>query len=69
LNLALYQSAYGNKGNQYREVRQLTLGLPVFKPEGYPQLRDFFQKAAAQDQQQVVLDRVSAAAAAAATGH
>jgi hypothetical protein len=65
-NEALYQMLYGNKGGEFQEIRQLTLGTPLYKAAQYGELRDFFQKAAAQDQQPVVLERLATAAAGAA---
>ena len=62
--LALYQTLYGAKGSEFQEIRQITVGTPFFKTEEYPQLRDFFQKASAQDQQQLVLERVASTASA-----
>jgi hypothetical protein len=43
----------------------MALGKTVYSKDEYPQLRDFFQKVNAQDQQQLVLDRAPAAAGAA----
>ena len=60
---ALYQAIYSNANGAYHEVRQITLATPIYKAEQYPQLREFFQKASAQDQQQVVLERAAVAAA------
>ncbi len=62
--MAEYQAAYGGKGGSYKQERLLALGNTIYQKSEYPQLRDFFQKVGAQDQQQVVLDRVAAAAAA-----
>jgi len=62
--MAAYQAAYGGKGAAYSQVRLLALGNTIYNVTDYPQLRDFFQKVGAQDQQQVVLDRVAVAAAA-----
>jgi hypothetical protein len=41
------------------------LGNTVYLKDQYPQLRDFFQKTGAQDQQPVVLDRTADAAGSA----
>jgi len=54
---ALYQAIYKNENASYVQVRQLAVGTPIYKPEDYPQLRDFFQKSGAQDQEQVILKR------------
>ncbi len=62
--MADYQVAYGGKGSVYKEARLLAIGNTIYKTTDYPQLRDFFQKVGAQDQQQLVLDRVAVAAAA-----
>jgi hypothetical protein len=43
----------------------MALGKTVYSKDEYPELRDFFQKASAQDQQQVVLDRAPASVGAA----
>lgn len=67
-NLAEFQEAYGSKGSEYQQVRQMAVGSPLFKADEYPELRDFFQKASAQDQQPLVLKRVPVAAAAATGG-
>ncbi len=62
--MAEYQAAYGGQGSIYKQVRLLALGNAIYKASEYPQLRDFFQKVGAQDQQQVVLDRVAVSAGA-----
>jgi hypothetical protein len=67
-NLALYQMVYGTKGQELQEIRQIELGTAVYKPEEYPQLRDFFQKTSAQDQQPIVLERTAITTAAGNTG-
>jgi hypothetical protein len=54
---ALYQAIYKNDNGTYVQVRQLAVGSPIYKAEAYPQLRDFFQKSGAQDQEQVILKR------------
>lgn len=59
---ALYQIVNQHNGDTFAQVRQITVGNIFYKVEEYPQLRDFFQKASAQDQQQVVLQRMAAAA-------
>ena len=41
--------------NQVIIARQLTRGFTIVKPEEYRDLRDFYQKVAATDQQQLVL--------------
>ena len=68
-HLAVFQEQYVSKGSEYQQVRQMALGTPLFKAAEYPDLREFFQKANAQDQDPLVLKRVPVAAAAtAATG-
>lgn len=62
---ALYQAIYKSDGGMYVHLRQLTVGTPIYKTEEYPQLREFFQKSGAQDQQQVVLTRTLAETGAA----
>lgn len=64
-NLALYQAVYGSKGTKIELIRQITVGTPLYKTEEYPQLRDFFEKAGAQDEQPIVLSRTAAPATAA----
>ncbi len=58
---AAYKASYSFKGNAYDQNRLLALGVTRYKKEDYPQLRDFFQKAGAQDQQQIVLRQSPAA--------
>jgi hypothetical protein len=55
--LALYQSIYRNDNGMYSHARQLAVASPIYKADAYPQLRDFFQKSGAQDQEQVILKR------------
>jgi Domain of Unknown Function with PDB structure (DUF3857)/Transglutaminase-like superfamily len=55
-------------GSTYSVDRVVVLGQPLFKVQEYAQLREFFQKANAQDQQQVVLERSPVAAAPAGEG-
>jgi Domain of Unknown Function with PDB structure (DUF3857)/Transglutaminase-like superfamily len=67
-NLALFQELYGSKGSEYQQVREMALGTPLYKAAEYPDLRDFFQKASAQDGEPLVLKRAPAAAATATGG-
>lgn len=67
-NLALFQEGYVAKGSQYQQVREIAVGTPLFKAAEYPDLRDFFQQASAQDQEPLVLKRVPAAGATASAG-
>ena len=62
---AAYSAKYSVKGSAYNQERLLALGVTRFKAAEYPQLRDFFQKAGAQDQQQLVLKRATVTADAA----
>ncbi|MGA8530050.1 MAG: hypothetical protein WB622_10070, partial [Acidobacteriaceae bacterium] len=66
--LAYFQEVYGSKGSEYQQVREMALGTPLYKAVEYPDLRDFFQKANAQDQEPLVLKRVPVATTAAAAG-
>jgi hypothetical protein len=61
---AQYVADYAGAGGTYQQQRALAMANTIYKPDEYPQLRDFFQKVGAQDQQQVVLDRTPAAASA-----
>ncbi|MGB9030421.1 MAG: transglutaminase, partial [Acidobacteriaceae bacterium] len=60
-----YIAKYGGSGSVYQQARLMALGKTVYSKDEYPELRDFLQKASAQDQQQVVLDRTPVAASAA----
>jgi hypothetical protein len=57
---AEYKSVYSDTANTYKQVRLLAIGNTLFATKEYPQLRAFYQNAATQDQQQVVLERTSA---------
>ncbi|MGC1871036.1 MAG: DUF3857 and transglutaminase domain-containing protein [Acidobacteriaceae bacterium] len=61
---AEYKSVYGDPANSYQQVRLLALGNTLFSTKEYPQLRQFYQNAATQDQQQVVLQRTPVVTAA-----
>jgi hypothetical protein len=54
-----YRVKYAMSGNTYQQTRVVWMGNAVYKTEQYPDLRDFFQKTAAQDQQQLVLVRTA----------
>ena len=58
---AEYKSVYGDTANKYQQVRLLVLGNTLYQTKEYPQLRSFYQNAATQDQQQVVLQRTPTA--------
>ena len=60
-----YIAKYGGSGSVYQQARLMALGKTVYSKDEYPELRDFLQKASAQDQQQVVLDRAPVSASAA----
>jgi hypothetical protein len=62
---AEYVAKYAGSGSTYQQARLMALGKTVYSKEEYPQLREFFQKISAQDQQQVVLERAPVAASAA----
>ncbi|HEY6446967.1 MAG TPA: DUF3857 and transglutaminase domain-containing protein [Acidobacteriaceae bacterium] len=62
---ATYVVKYAQSGNVYEQGRLLAVGKTVYSKDQYPELRDFFDKASAQDQQPVILDRTATAAAAA----
>jgi hypothetical protein len=64
--LAAYNVKYKSDANTFSEDRVIVVGSARFKKEEYPQLRDFFQKAGAQDQQQLVLKRSPVEAASGA---
>jgi hypothetical protein len=61
---AEYKSLYGDTANKYQQVRVLVLANTLFATKEYPQLRSFYQSAATQDQQQVVLQRTPTATVA-----
>lgn len=52
-----YKSVYSQTAGGYTAVRLEALGNTIFTQKDYPMLRGFFQSAAAQDQEQVVLRR------------
>ena len=56
--LAIYKANYNSQGSVYTQTRVMAMGTPLFKKEEYSELRDFYQKASAQDQQELVLKRV-----------
>ena len=60
---AEYKSVYADTANSYKQMRLLAVANTLFATKEYPQLREFYQNAATQDQQQVVLDRTPTAAA------
>lgn len=49
---------YAGSGKVYQEARLVVVGNTIYKAAEYPQLKGFFQKLTAQDQQQVVLEKV-----------
>ena len=64
--MAVYKANYTSQGDTYNEQRIVAMGNTLYKKEEYPELRDFFQKAGAQDQQQLVLKRAPVEAASGA---
>jgi hypothetical protein len=56
---AEYKSVYNDTATSYKQVRLLAVANTLFATKEYPQLREFYQNAATQDQQQVVLQRTS----------
>ena len=59
---AIYRATYSVEGNVYHEMRIEGVGITLYKPADYAQLREFFQKTGAQDQEPVVLKRTAIAA-------
>jgi hypothetical protein len=55
---AEFITKYAGSGSVYQEARLLAVGNTIYKAADYPQLKGFFQKLAAQDQQVVVLEKV-----------
>lgn len=66
--MATYATHYEQKDGVYRQQRVLVVGNTIYHAEEYGQLRDFFQKTSAQDQEQVLLKRGAALAAEAGVG-
>lgn len=64
--LAYYKAQYSGADSTYSVVRTFAMGGSIFKKEEYPELRDFYQKTSAQDQQQLVLKRLPVEAASTA---
>ncbi|MGC2635585.1 MAG: DUF3857 and transglutaminase domain-containing protein [Acidobacteriaceae bacterium] len=54
---AQYKAKYDHTANIYQQERVVAVGVTLYKTDSYPQLRDFFQKIGAQDQQPVILAR------------
>lgn len=65
---AIYGTSNKHTTDTYTQVRDLAVGNVFYKSDEYSQLRDFFQKTGAQDQQQVVLQRTAMATAVSASG-
>jgi len=63
---AQYIAKYAASGSVFQEARLMALGKTVYSKDDYAQLRDFFQKVNAQDQQPAVLDRTPVAVGPAA---
>ena len=66
--MARYATHYEQKDGVYEQQRLLLLGNTIYHAEEYGQLRDFFQKASAQDQEQVLLKRTAVVAATSDVG-
>ncbi|MGB9029007.1 MAG: DUF3857 and transglutaminase domain-containing protein [Acidobacteriaceae bacterium] len=66
--VAVYKADYSNTGSTYHQERVMAMGNTLFKATEYPELREFFQKTGAQDQEQVMLKRSAEASTAADTG-
>ncbi|HEY0759652.1 MAG TPA: DUF3857 domain-containing protein [Acidisarcina sp.] len=58
---ALYSVKYPEKPGTYTQVRVFILANPFYQSKDYPDLKDFYQKVNAQDQQQIVLTYGAAA--------
>lgn len=63
---ALFGATYKFEGGVYTEGRMLLLATSFYDAKEYPELRDFYQKMNAQDQQQLILKAAPQAAAAGA---
>ena len=59
---AEYKSVYADSANSYKQMRLLAVANTLYSTKEYPQLREFYQNAATQDQQQIVLQRTPGAA-------
>jgi hypothetical protein len=66
--MALYKADYSNAGSTYHQERVMAMGNTLYKAIDYPQLREFFQKTGAQDQEQVVLKRAPEGSATGGSG-
>jgi hypothetical protein len=66
--MALYKADYSNAGSTYHQERVMAMGNTLYKATDYPQLREFFQKTGAQDQEQVVLKRAPEGSATGGSG-
>jgi hypothetical protein len=60
---AEFKAKYTATGGTFEEDRVEAMGRAVYKTTDYPQLRDFYGKMNAQDQQQVVLEKQAVTAA------
>jgi hypothetical protein len=61
-NNALYAAQYTVKDNTYTLMRRFILANFLYQPGDYVNLKDFYQKMAAQDQEQMVLNVTSGSA-------
>jgi hypothetical protein len=62
LQFARYASGYKGSAASYDYARQMIMANVLYEAKEYPQLKDFYAKANAQDQQQLVLHVAEAAA-------
>lgn len=60
-----FDVSYQGKGNVYHSARREKIAQVLYQKKDYPDLRGFFQKMSAQDQQQLVVTLVPAAASSA----
>jgi hypothetical protein len=62
-NLAQFNVSSKRSPTSITSYRNLQIGTPVFKPEEYPDLRAFYTKLAAKDQETIVLTHATAGSA------
>lgn len=66
--MAMYKARYEQKDGIYKQERLMVVGNTIYHTEEYPNLRGFFQKASAQDQEPVMLKRSTVAVTASDAG-
>ncbi|HTV15955.1 MAG TPA: DUF3857 and transglutaminase domain-containing protein [Acidobacteriaceae bacterium] len=64
-----FDGSYQSKQNVYHAIRREKVGQILYQKKDYPNLRDFFQRVNAQDQQQLVAITAPAAPASAAAAN